>query len=273
MKETTRRRQSPTSFLCKHLVCLSVTYRHTSDSVSEPARFAACAGTLILIHGIVSFLTAGHVLKALDELRQSKGVDIENAWLVDTLGEQSISDLPIPIDLRAARFFYVDDNMEGLDFGVMAIHPHHVRLLALNGVEVLSEQRWVHQSRVRFDKYLMLGLPEELTTGHVSAAGEASIVPVLLDVRKLDRPPDERAPTRHPQFIGKIDPSLPLKSMKGMSGGPIFGFRKESDTSGRYWIVALQSSWNREKSIVYGCPLPILASLMTAWGSESSPAA
>ena len=48
-----------------------------------------------------------------------------------------------------------------------------------------------------------------------------------------------------------------------MSGGPIFGIRLKPVMT--YWIVALQSSWNAEKRIVYGCELPVLASLMTSW--------
>jgi hypothetical protein len=64
-------------------------------------------------------------------------------------------------------------------------------------------------------------------------------------------------------FIGQLDPALDLKSVKGMSGGPIFGFCREPQL--RYWVVALQSSWNAEKRIVYGCSLPVLASLMTEW--------
>jgi hypothetical protein len=52
-----------------------------------------------------------------------------------------------------------------------------------------------------------------------------------------------------------------------MSGGPIFGFNLQ-DRFPRYWIVALQSSWNEKRYVVFGCPLPTLASLMTEWARD-----
>jgi hypothetical protein len=48
-----------------------------------PARFSVSSGTLISIHRSIYFLTAGHVLKALDELRNHDEVEIESAVLVD----------------------------------------------------------------------------------------------------------------------------------------------------------------------------------------------
>lgn len=56
-----------------------------------------------------------------------------------------------------------------------------------------------------------------------------------------------------------------------MSGGPIFGFNLDGEVA-RYWIVAMQSSWNRAQNIVYGCPLPLLATLMTRWSGEADTA-
>jgi hypothetical protein len=62
---------------------------------------------------------------------------------------------------------------------------------------------------------------------------------------------------------------LPLKSLVGMSGGLILGFRIEPQPA--YWIVAVQSSWNAQTRTVYGCDLPALASLMTRWARDNVP--
>ena len=70
-------------------------------------------------------------------------------------------------------------------------------------------------------------------------------------------------PTIYPQFVGQLDRELPIKSVVGMSGGPIFGFRLGERIA--YWVVALQSSWNASTRTVYACPLPILASMLTKW--------
>lgn len=259
-------------FFCRHLVGLCVTYRHkNSEDADQPARFVACSGTLIMIGNAVFYLTAGHVLKELDKLRSHDQVEIATASLADTLGWKRISDIPIPFDLKNAQLFYVDERKEGLDFGVIMLEHHYVRLLAKNGVVALTEIDWINQHTVSYDGYAMLGFPAELTSERVSVSGEGSVAPVMFRVKKLQSAPAGRPPTRHPEFIGQLDPRLSLSSMEGMSGGPIFGFKLKPET--RYWIVALQSSWNRQKRIVYGCDLPTLASMMTKWAEEQPPAA
>jgi len=54
----------------------------------------------------------------------------------------------------------------------------------------------------------------------------------------------------------------------GMSGGPIFGFRHGPPMT--YWVVAIQSSWLPSEGIVFGCPLPIMAELLTTWIDDLS---
>lgn len=266
-----KRRTDLLEFFCRHLVGLCVTYRHKStEDADQPARFTACSGTLIMIRGAVLFLTAGHVLKSLEELRTHHRVEIIGAALADTLGWKRVSDVPIPFDLMNARLFYIDDKEEGLDFGVIVLERNYTRLLAKNGVVALMEENWVHQHTVRYDGYAMLGFPEEFTSERVSVKGDGVISPVMFRVKKLQSAPEGRSLTRHMEFVGQLDPGLPLSSVRGMSGGPIFGFKLKPKP--RYWIVALQSSWNPNKRIVYGCVLPVLASLMTKWTEEWPPA-
>jgi hypothetical protein len=44
-----------------------------------------------------------------------------------------------------------------------------------------------------------------------------------------------------------------------MSGGPIFGFRRNEDGRLSYHVVALQSWWDEDKRIVFGCSVPFFA--------------
>jgi hypothetical protein len=264
------RRTEMLEFFCRHLVGLSVTYRHkNAEDAAKPPRFSIGSGTLISIHGSICFLTAGHVLEELDKLRNHDQVEIESAALVDTLGWKRVSDVPIPFDLKNAPLFYIYNKEDGLDFGVITLEPHHVGLLAKNGVIALTEERWAQQHTVQFDGFAMLGFPEEFTSQRVSASGDGMLSPVIFGIRRLGSAPEDRAPTRYPQFVGQLDPELPLKSVAGMSGGPIFGFRYK-DQELRYWVVALQSTWDRQRRITYGCDLPLLASLMTEWASEAA---
>lgn len=249
-------------FFCRHLIGLWVTYRHKGAASDEPSRFSAFSGTLISIADQVHFLTAGHILRDLEAALASDSIENIRAVLADTFGLERISDHPIPFDLRSARFFYIDDDDDGLDFGLMSLSPYYLRLLAKNGVIALEEKHWRKQENLEFDAYAMLGFPEEFASKRVSQTSKTIASPTMFPITRLPAPPTDRQPKRYAQFVGQLDSGLAIQSVEGMSGGPIFAF-KESDQQTRYWIVALQSSWHPKRRIVYGCPLPIFASLLT----------
>lgn len=256
-------------FLCRHLVGLCVTYRHTTvEEAHLPSRFTTCSGTLLFIEGALFFLTAGHVLKSLKELRDSQHVFIEGASLADIFGSKRVSETPIPFDIKNALLCFIDDEELGLDFGVIPIGPHHASLLAKNGVIALSEENWVKQDSVSFDGYAMLGFPAEFVSERISSASTVKIEATMFAVRRIDSERDTQA-TKYPRFVGQVSHDLPLKSLVGMSGGLILGFRTEPKLS--YWIVAIQSSWHSETRKIFGCGLPILGSLMTRWVRDDVP--
>jgi hypothetical protein len=213
-------------------------------------------------------LTAGHVLKSLQELRNNKDVAIEGASLADVFGYRRISDTPIPFDLTTAQLCFVDDDDLGLDFGIIPIGPHHARLLAKNNIAALCEDNWSKQHAVKFEGYLMLGFPTELVSERISEDSTVRIEATAFAVRRLEATPEHRT-TKYPRFVGRVGDALPLKSLEGMSGGLIFGFRTEPQLA--YWAVAIQSSWNPRTKTVYGCDLPVLASLMTDWARDNVP--
>jgi hypothetical protein len=87
----------------------------------------------------------------------------------------------------------------------------------------------------------------------------------LLPVERTDTPHRELPASVYPWFIGRVLPLSGLSSIVGMSGGPIFGLKKMPNGEWRYWVVALQSWWDAETKTVYGCPVPIFASLIADW--------
>jgi hypothetical protein len=185
-------------FLCRHLVGLCVTYRHTNpEEALLPSRFTTCSGTLLFIEGVLYFLTAGHVLKSLQELRDNKEVVIENAALADVFGYRRVSDTPIPFDLKNAHLSFIDDEEAGLDFGVVPIGPHHARLLARNRMVALSEQNWNSQHNVEFEGYAMLGFPTELVSERISDFSTVRVEATILSVRRLEQDQDHRKTMWH----------------------------------------------------------------------------
>lgn len=253
-------------YFCRHLVALCVIYRvNSADSVEQ---FASYAGTIIHISNACYFLTAGHNLQQIKRALESREVTVERAILADAFGNRKFADHPIPFDLEHAPMFFIDNDEEGLDFGVVHVDDHLVRLLALNNVVVIDEPNWIHQHRVNFSGYSMLGLPEEWTSSFVSPTGYADVSPTMLAVTQ-DPEAESAQPTRHNRFIGQVELPTGLQSLKGMSGGPIFGFNFEGERA-RYWVVAIQSSWAPSTRQVYACRLPVLASLMTRWSKEEN---
>lgn len=261
-------------FFCRHLVALCITYRQVKRGIpSEKPNFFAYPGVVICIRGFCSFLTAGHALKDLHAHLERGEIIIDSAVLADTFGANAISEKPIPFDLQNEPRFFIDDKKEGLDFGLIALRPHYVGLLAKHGIIALFEENWINQHRVQFDAYTMLGLPEEFITCEQGSPGAGSgvvgkVSPTMIGVKAIDYVPEGAKPTTYPRFIGQLHENLPLSSIVGMSGGPIFGFRYGPPMT--YWVVAIQSSWLRSQGIVFGCPLPVLAGLLTTWIDDLS---
>ncbi len=116
---------------------------------------------------------------------------------------------------------------------------------------------------------MLLGLPEELKTETVSMQTDlgdslvTNVTAVLLHVTRTDKPHRKLPESAFPWFIGQVKTEpLGVKSIKGMSGGPIFGLKKRDDGQYLYWAVALQSWWDPETRTTYGCPLPIFGRIL-----------
>lgn len=256
-------------FFCRHLVALCITYQQNSDSgPTEATNLFACPGTVICVRNMMFFVTAGHTLKEWDKLIRRGEVIIHKAVLADTFGLHRVSEQPIPFDFVNEPRFFIDDEAEGLDFGLIPLSSNHVRLLAANGIVALFEENWIHQSKVAFDAHFMLGLPTELMWTQLSPEGNAMVTATMFRVHRLESPPEDTRVTRYPRFVGRLDSGLPLNSLKGMSGGPIFGISFGPPM--RYWIAALQSSWRPDLHIAFGCPLPVFAGLLTQWNDSLS---
>ena len=110
-------------FFCRHLVSLCVTYEHQNATSSPRGAVAAYAGTILCIRGMACFLTAGHIVRQLQKVIQASDlITIHSAVLADTFGWKRVSDHPIPLDLVHAPRFFIDDDDEGLDFGLIALN-------------------------------------------------------------------------------------------------------------------------------------------------------
>ena len=117
-----------------------------------------------------------------------------------------------------------------------------------------------------FDFYAMLGLPNENAeqiTNHEDGMKSLTTFPspALLFLEGCELPSGV-APASNRQFVARINPHADLKSIIGMGGGPILGFRMNTNGQLQYWPVAVQSRWFRKRRIVVGSLLaPVAAEI------------
>jgi len=253
-------------WISRHLVSLSCVYHHLDEQgkVTGKARLLACSGFVMSFGEVWYLITAGHVISgknSLDELFNSPRVRVDECFLVDFFGLEAKHRNTIPFDYRGSIRYGVD--VDGVDWGFVMLTSNERRLLEANGIVAVAEVNWMRQDRVKdWLAYLLLGIPNEtvepdaaLGSEKADSYGKAGIA--LLHIRKLDALPDGAEITAAPRFVGEITNLGDLKSVEGMSGGPIFGFALV-DGHLHYWVVAIQSSWFRKK-YVFGTPLPPVA--------------
>jgi hypothetical protein len=249
----------------KHLIGLCFFYRWKTDDPGDPPRVATSSGTLMAFGNIFCLVTAGHVV---DEVREKflENPDVEflACRLIDSVGSQAKHEDMVPIAWTELPMVHL--NEDGLDFALIALHANTVRLLDANGVIAIREEQWDRQHTVKFDGYMLMGLPQELASGRAHQVGDVTVQSVLMHVESAEVPPDLPVTTYKP-FAGRIVNRGSLNSVKGTSGGPIFGYRAEQHDGRerlRYWVVAIQSAQMvLDRDLIIGCPIPVFGKMTT----------
>jgi len=251
-------------FFGRHLVALHVEYvQSNAEKGSNSRKSAVFSGTLMYFRDVLCLLTAGHVLENIERALASD-VAVESMQLLDMFGENITCSLPIPFFLDPSKCLKFHNDEDGLDFGVIILGTYYERLLAANNVVAIEEKNWEHQHELKFDGYAILGLPEE---GNHSSETALSLMPTLLFLDPTAVEVEDKRITKSPRFVGKVRSLGSLSSLVGMSGGPIIGFSLKPPE--RFWLVAIQSSWNKQDGLVYGTKIPMLAKLLEELVSDA----
>ena len=237
----------------QHFVALFLEIDRPPHKRGQFRNFFGFSGILISVDGVTFYMTAGHILRDILKGLQDQTISILGAKLGDVFGASRITDYPIPFNLYPAEIFFIIDDKLGLDFGLIALTSYYLKLLAANNVTSLFRENWEKQHQVRYDAFIMMGLPKEHTGENLAPTGSLQVSPTLLVLEPIGKtvagiPKDTKG-----RFHARISSELPFESIVGMSGGPIFGIN--FDDPMRYWIVAIQSSWLESAKEVFGCPI------------------
>ena len=253
-------------FFCRHLVCLAGWAQRLDEQGNpkgDPGAFALSAFVLV-IRGQWHLVTAGHAMEYIDEQVKAGKMKLLSSYLLAGFGPEvkshQVAKAPIFFDYEAMHRGYI--HQHGLDFALMDLGDYLRQHLEKNEIVPVREENWQVPLALKFDFCIMLGLPQEFVD-----IGE--INPTMIPVEQLGELPSDIEQTPWPRFVGQLSQSFSLKSLVGMSGGPIYGFKR--GTPIRYWIPAIQSGWLRDRKITFGCPVPLLAALADeAWKDDGS---
>jgi hypothetical protein len=263
-----------TKEMCRHLVCLVVPYSQLDSKGQRigEEKVATFSGFVMSFRDTWFFVTAGHALRRGIDIPLASGqIKLGHVGFNDSIGPQAKFPHPTLIDYLSMPKWYVDDQSLGLDIGIMYLRPFYRAGVEANGIIPVKEENWLNQPREVLENYFLLGLPEE-AVGPVEhdpgVLGDSLSVPFrthLLPVKWTGIPHREIPNSEFPWFIGEVTLWFGVKNIVGMSGGPIFGFKTMPDGNRYYWVVALQSWWDPNSRTIYGCPVPIFASLIADW--------
>ena len=213
-----------------HVVGLHVRFKQ--NEVIEDELFT---GFLLSYEGLHFWLTAGHILSTMREMRDSESIEIHEAHWVDHAPNRM--SCPFRVDFNHLVGSFSDTDR--LDFGIVLLSRNDARLMNKNpNIEFLTPEVWRGHENATPEGFYVMGFPIEwLQVMEPSATGSPSYF-LKSDIACLpaDRIEDrgnsantgildfwERDECFFGQLVNYADRSEhAVEDIKGMSGGPIF---------------------------------------------------
>jgi hypothetical protein len=256
------RKLGPIDFMSRHFVALIIPCE-TFNNDGSFYRVGALhfSGFVLALHGRLYWVTAGHCFRDTDKLIADGVVRVlEGGGFVDYLGYEATHRQPYPFSYVPNCGCYLYKPDLAIDCGLIPLDILQTRCFLANKVAPITRENWIHQHRLSFDFYKMLGVPEDgvLQEALPNGSIDIGVRPTMVAVNRLD--PSEVDDGQAGWFVGQIDPGASeLKTVKGMSGGPIYGFRRDDNGQLTYHVVALQSWWRDRSRTIFGCSFPMFA--------------
>jgi hypothetical protein len=223
----------------RHFV--SLTCDHWQGKKRESLERFVTSGFLISIRDVWFLATAGHVIEEINTLLKQEPQRSYHFGIIDNFGPDAAHEEIIPFDYINADKWATDLDSCGADFGLILIEPYYRRLIEKNNPSPFTEAQWQYTRNEPFEFHAIMGIPAEtLQKGDLQRKQYAM---AMIPVTEITELPSSIEPRPYPTLYAEIGSTLDIKSIKGMSGCPVFGFAKDEKGNWRYWIVAVQSTW------------------------------
>ena len=201
-------------------------------------------------------VTAGHVALDIKSYLENPKYCLEKVLLYDYGGSGAVHYEPIPFELISDNIIILGDETT-LDYSVIHLRPHYKNLLIANNIEPLNEEVWLKQPQ-NPDFFWMIGVPRQMVSVEWnndanSAINQINIVTTLIQVKHAIQRPVGLAKRSSARWYGYAKLVPPIDDISGMSGAPIFAFKQSDSGELRYWLIGIQSSWNRGNKAIAAC--------------------
>jgi hypothetical protein len=255
----------------RHLVSLEVIIK-----TERGFQRALYSGFLYEHRGFLFWITAGHCLDEIGEIRQHPKVEVVVARWHDKGSNIKAADA-VPITLSSLGF--VTAGAHGYDVGAVLPSLNAQMLFRAGGRAIpFTPESWIGANATQRQGYYILGYPDEARDDIRVETDDAHFLNFMAKAvslaTALDLPPDHF--TEPPEFWGKTDSLYGrieltdehgievLEKIEGMSGGPVVSVDREQGGV-RYRLVGIQSSWLRQSRIVRVEKFENVVALIEAW--------
>jgi hypothetical protein len=248
-------------FMSQHFVALACEYDTIENGRIKSSNTQIFSGWILDLHGQLFWVTAGHCLKEqLDEYITKGYIRVTGGGFMDYLGYRAEHIHRAPFTYELGCGFYIWDSEAGLDFALIPLSTLYRQYFESNN------NIPIHQHRLSFDFYRVLGIPKDevYRTQNPDGSHNVAVRPTMMAVEKITFEEaiaaNLKCPPKTPEwFCARIHPEITNQTVVGMSGGPIYGFRRDDQGRLSYHVVALQSWWDPDKRIIFGCSVPKFA--------------
>ena len=251
----------------KHVLALRVIY-----NIEGNEHIAFFSGTPLLYKGMHLWLTAGHVIKKIQDMLGNASVRVRNMSWFDHHENEDAGAIPVG-DFNELSTCFTNNKNIG-DIGIVKPTQLTIQNLKANkNLQWLTEDMWKNVEKVEPDGYYLVGIPHEMTTFQVEQVGtrcegKAGVYFLCIPIERIESSvgcePKEFWDYR--DFIfAKVIPvhkqnGEQLQSIEGMSGGLVFSVEIESITKSgasgiRYRVFGIQSSWLPESKVIRATPI------------------
>jgi hypothetical protein len=234
-------------------------------------QFFSHSGFVIRYSGLWVYVTAGHVLRQLDEQIRDKKIKLLHSHLGDYFATDLDVGFAAPFDYPNAMKLYIDDDKLGVDVGFMLISPLYQASMIDRKVQPFVMDGWESVMPRNFKRYVLVGLPEEKfdRSTRIGVKGESIIGAVRLALMmawESDAVPKQKPQPENPWLAIQLGDDGRVNNIVGMSGGPILGILIEEDC---YTVAGVQSWWDPERRVCFGTPISVVMELLMGLVQEA----